>query len=78
MPRRQINLSFTEEAYEQVTAAADAQGLTINQFSRAAVMDAAQPIPEGLETEAGEFPAWLLAVLALLRRTPSNPYLQLT
>ena len=71
MPRRQINLSFTEEAYEQVTAAADAQGLSINQFSRTAIMDAAQPIPEGLETEAGEFPAWLLA-LALLRRTPSN------
>ena len=72
MPRRQINLSFTEEAYEQLTAAADAQGLTINQFSRTGIMDAAQPIPEGLETEAGEFPAWLLAILALLRRTPSD------
>ena len=72
MPRRQINLSFTEEAYEQVTAAADAQGLTINQFSRAAVMDAAQPIPEDLEPEAGGFPAWLIALLSLLRRAPSN------
>ena len=70
MPRRQINLSFTEEAFEKVTAAADAQGLTINQFSRAAIMDAAQPLPEDLET--GGFPAWLLALLALLRRTPSS------
>ena len=70
MPRRQINLSFTEEAYEQVTAAADTQGLTINQFSRATIMDAAQPIPEGLETETGGFPAWLIALLAMLRRTP--------
>ena len=72
MPRKQINLSFTEEAYEQVTAAADAQGLTINQFSRTAIMDAAQPIPEDLETEASGFPTWLLALLVLLRRVPSS------
>ena len=49
MTRRQINLSFTEEAFEKVTAAADAQGLTINQFSRDAIMEAAEPLPEDLE-----------------------------
>ena len=70
MPRRQINLSFTEEAFEKVTAAADAQGLTINQFARATIMDAAEPIPEDLEEDGGFLPAWLLALLALLRRTP--------
>ena len=42
------------------------------QFCRTAVMDAAEPIPEDLEPEAGGFPAWLIALLALLRRTPSN------
>ena len=70
MPRRQINLSFTEEAFEQVTAAADAQGVTINQFSRAAIMDAAEPLPEDLEEGVGGFPAWVIALLSLLRRTP--------
>ena len=73
MPRRQINLSFTEAAYEQVTAAADAQGLTVNQYCRTAIMDTSQPIPEDdLETEAGGFPMWLIALFSLLRRTPSN------
>ena len=72
MPRLQVNLSFTDSAYEVVKAAAESQGLTINQFCRAAIMDAAQPMPEDVETEAGGFPAWLLALLALLRRTPSS------
>ena len=72
MPRRQINLSFTEEAFEKVTAAADAQGLTINQFARATIMDAAEPLPEDLEEDGGFLPMWLLGLLALLRRTPST------
>ena len=63
MPRRQINLSFTEEAFEQVTAAASAHGLTINQFARTAIMDAAEPLPEDLEEDGGLIPAWLLALL---------------
>ena len=71
MPRRQINLSFTEEAFEKVTAAADAQGLTINQFARATIMDAADPIPEDLET-GGFLPMWLLGLLGVLRRSPSS------
>ena len=70
MPRKQVNLSFTDSAYELVTAAAEAQGVTINQFCRTAIMDAAEPLPEDLET--GGFPAWLLALLTLLRRTPSS------
>ena len=72
MTRRQINLSFTEEAFEKVTAAADAQGLTINQFSRDAIMEAAEPLPEDLEEDGGFLPMWLLGLLALLRRTPSS------
>ena len=72
MPRKQINLSFTDSAYELVTAAADAQGLTINQFARAAIMEAAQPMPEDLEEDGGFLPMWLLGLLALLRRTPST------
>ena len=72
MPRKQVNLSFTDSAYELVTAAAAAQGVTITQFCRTAIMDAAEPLPEDLEPEAGGFPAWLLALLALLRRTPSS------
>ena len=72
MPRLQVNLSFTAEAFEVVKTAAESQEVSVAAFCRAAIMDAAQPIPEGLETEAGGFPAWLLAVLALLRRTPSS------
>ena len=72
MPRRQINLSFTEEAFEMVKTAADAQGLTINQFARAAIMDASAPVAEDLEEGVGGFPAWVIALLSLLRRTPSK------
>ena len=71
MPRLQVNLSFTAEAFEVVKAAAESQEVSVTAFCRAAIMDAAQqPIPEGLETVG--FPAWLLALLALLRRTPSS------
>ena len=72
MPRRQINLSFTEEAFEQVKTAADAQGVTINQFARAAIMEASEPVAEDLEEGVGGFPAWVIALLSLLRRTPSK------
>ena len=72
MPRLQVNITFTAEAYELVKAAAESEGLTVTQFSRAAIMDAAQPMPEDLEAEAGGFPAWLLALLALLRRSPGG------
>ena len=33
MPRLQINLSFTAEAFEKVKEAADAQGTTVTQFA---------------------------------------------
>ena len=72
MPRKQVNLSFTDLAYELVKTAADAQGLTINQFARATIMDAAEPIPEDLEEDGGFLPMWLLGLLALLRRTPRS------
>ena len=72
MPRKQVNLSFTDSSYELVTAAADAQGVTINQFCRTAIMDAAEPLPEDLEEGVGGFPAWVIALLSLLRRTPSK------
>lgn len=72
MPRLQINLSFTAEAFEKVKEAADAQGTTVTQFARAAIMEAAEPIPEDLESEDGGFPAWLLGLLALIRRSPSR------
>ena len=72
MPRLQVNITFTAEAYETVKAAAESEGLTVTQFSRAAIMDAAQPLPEDLEEDGGFLPAWLLALLALLRRTPSS------
>ena len=72
MPRKQINLSFTDSAYELVKTAADAQGLTINQFARTAIMDAAEPLPEDLEEDGRFLPMWLLGLLALLRRTPST------
>ena len=62
MPRLQINLSFTAEAFEKVKEAADAQGTTVTQFARAAIMEAAEPIPEDLESEDGGFPAWLLVL----------------
>ena len=67
MPRLQVNVSFTAEAYELVKSAAEAEGLTIAQFARAAIMEAAEPTPEGQEAESGGFPTWLLALLALLR-----------
>ena len=65
-------MSFTDLAYELVKTAADAQGLTINQFARATIMDAAEPIPEDLEEDGGFLPMWLLGLLALLRRTPPS------
>ena len=67
MPRLQANISFTAEDYELVKAAADARGLTVTQFARAAIMEAAQPMMEVPEGESGGFPTWLLALLALLR-----------
>ena len=70
MPRLQVNLSFTAEAFEVVKAAAESQEVSVTAFCRGAIMDAAEPLPEDLE--AGGFPAWLLALLALLRRTPRN------
>ena len=70
MPRLQVNLSFTAEAFEVVKTAAESQEVSVAAFCRAAIMDAAQPIPEDVEAVAGGFPAWLLALLALLRRTP--------
>ena len=71
MPRLQVNLSFTAEAFEVVKEAAESQEVSVTAFCRGAIMDAAeQPIPEDLET--GGFPAWLLALLALLRRTSSS------
>ena len=72
MPRLQVNLSFTAEAYELVTAAAEAQGLTVTQFARAAIMDAAEPMPEGQEVEALEFPAWLVSMLIFFRLGQRN------
>ena len=72
MPRLQVNLSFTAEAFEVVKAAAESQEVSVTAFCRGAIMDAAEPLPEDLEAENGGFPAWLLALLALLRRTPST------
>ena len=72
MPRLQVNLSFTAEAFEVVKTAAESQEVSVTAFCRAAIMDAAEPMPEGVEAENGGFPAWLLALLALLRRTPSS------
>ena len=74
MPRLQVNVSFTAEAYELVKSAAEAEGLTIVQFARTAIMDAAEPMPEGQDTESGGgFPTWLIALLALLRRGNPRP-----
>ena len=72
MPRKQVNLSFTDSAYELVTAAAEAQGVTINQFCRTAIMDAASPLPEDLEDDGRLIPAWLLALLVTLRNLPRH------
>ena len=60
MPRLQVNVSFTAEAYELVTAAAEAEGVTVVQFARTAIMDAAEPMPEGQEAGTGGFPMWIL------------------
>ena len=40
------------------------RALTINQFARATIMDAAEPIPEDLET-GGFLPMWLLGLLGV-------------
>ena len=74
MPRLQVNLSFTPEAYEVVKAAAEAEGLSIVQFARTAIMDAAEPMPEGQDAESASlFAAWWLATMALIRRGNANP-----
>ena len=70
---REVEHEFlTSSAYEMVTAAADAQGVTINQFCRTAIMDAAEPLPEDLEEDGGIIPAWLLALLVTLRNFPRH------
>ena len=71
MPRKQVNLSFTDSAYELVTAAAEAQGVTINQFCRTAIMDAASPLPEDLEDDGRLIPAWLLALTSHSAESPA-------
>ena len=63
MPRLQVNITFTAEAYELVKKTADAQDVNITQFCRTAIMDAAEPLPEDLEEDGGLIPAWLLALL---------------
>ena len=49
MPRLQVNLSFTAEAFEVVKAAAESQEVSVTAFCRGAIMDAAEPLPEDLE-----------------------------
>ena len=43
------------------------QGVTVTQFARTAIMDAAEPLPEDLEEDGGLIPAWLLALLVTFR-----------
>ena len=72
MPRLQVNITFTQEDHALVKEAADAQDVSITQFCRTAIMDAASPLPEDLEEDGGIIPAWLLALLVTLRNLPRH------
>ena len=66
MPRKQVNVSFSIEDFERLRNAAGDARVTPSAFCRDAVLDVLTDLDAEDSAESG-FPAWLVAVLALLR-----------
>ena len=68
-PRKQLNIGLTLEQYDMVQAAAEDEEITVTEFCRNAILEAATPVEP--EQEAGHegptMPAWLMAFLIFLR-----------
>ena len=70
----QLQRALTAEDRADVLAAAEAEGLSLTAFCRAAILDAAQQPEPGPQIETGGvgFLAWLLAMLSAGRRAGTN------
>ena len=73
MPRKQLNIGLSLEAYEQVRGAAEAEGVTVTEFCRGAILAAAAEPEVAYEDHGfGGVPAWLLAFLVFVTRRGSR------
>ena len=70
-PRHQVNISLSPEQHQLLKEAAEAEGITVARFVRNAALDAAQPL-EGPDPGTS-FPAWLIALLTILRTGHRDP-----
>ena len=68
-PRKQLNIGLTPEQYALVQEAAEAEDITVTEFCRDAILEAATSVEPQLETghEGPAMPAWLVAFLLFLR-----------
>ena len=68
MPRKQVNVSLDPEVFDRVKMKADAEGIAVAAWCRDAVLDALERVEEVDDVaEDSLFPAWLLALLSVVR-----------
>ena len=67
--RKQLNIGLTLEQYDLVQAASQDEEITVTEFCRNAILEAATPVEPELEAghESPAIPAWLMALLLFLR-----------
>ena len=68
MRSKQLNVRFSDEEYEAVREAAEAEGVPVATFIRTAVVEHAHAQAEGLEMDSeSHFLAWWAVLLSMLR-----------